>query len=56
MGKLSQGVIPLLQNFEMNLMPILFCYIFQVKKFDTFSRKCGEKQEGSAFKVAFQLS
>ena len=25
--KLFQGVTPLLQNFEMNLMPILFCCI-----------------------------
>ena len=38
-GKLLQDVIPLLQNFEiwhltrnfdMNLMPILFCFISQV--------------------------
>ena len=25
--KLIKGVTPLLQHFEMNLMPILFCYI-----------------------------
>ena len=25
-----QGVTPLRQNFEMNLIPILFCYISQV--------------------------
>ena len=30
MEKLLQGVIPLHQNFEMNLTPILFCYISQV--------------------------
>ena len=30
MGKRLQGVTPLLQNFETNLMPILFCYISQV--------------------------
>ena len=30
MEKLLQGVIPLLQNFEMSFMPILFCYISQV--------------------------
>ena len=30
MEKLLQGVTPLLQNFKMNLMPILFCYISQV--------------------------
>ena len=29
MEKLLQGVTPLPQNFEMNLMPILFCYISQ---------------------------
>ena len=40
--KLLQGVTPLLQNVEMNLMPILFCYISQVigqQKFDIFSSK-----------------
>ena len=30
MEKLLQGVTPLLQNFEMNLMPISFCYVSQV--------------------------
>ena len=30
MEKLLQGVTPLLQNFEMNLMPILCRYISQV--------------------------
>ena len=38
----------------MNFMPVLFCYIFQVKgqwKCDTF----GEKQ-GSAFEVALHAS
>ena len=28
--KLLQGAMPLLLNFEMNLMPILFYYISQV--------------------------
>ena len=28
--KLLQGVAPLLQNVEINLIPILFCYISQV--------------------------
>ena len=30
MDKILQGVTPLLQIFEMNLMPILFGYISQV--------------------------
>ena len=30
MRKLLKGVIPLLQNFEMNLMPVFVCYITQV--------------------------
>ena len=30
MEKLLQGVTPLPQKFEMNLMPILFCYISQI--------------------------
>ena len=30
MEKLLQGVTPLLQNFKMNLRPILFCYVSQV--------------------------
>ena len=30
MEKLLQSVIPLLQIFEMNFIPILFCYISQV--------------------------
>ena len=30
-GIKDEKVIPLLWNFEMNLMPILFYYIFQVK-------------------------
>ena len=30
MEKLLQGVTQLLQNFEMNFTPILFCYISQV--------------------------
>ena len=40
------GVIPLLYNFEMNLMPILFCYLSQVigeLKFDTFVSKMWKK-------------
>ena len=30
MEKLLQGVTPLLQTFEMNFMPVLFCSISQV--------------------------
>ena len=48
MEKLLQGVIPVLQNFEMNLMPILFCYISQVigqYKFDTFTPKIWRKKQ-----------
>ena len=40
-----QGVIPLLSNFMMNVMPI-FCYISQVigqYKFDTFFSKMRRK-------------
>ena len=31
MKKLLQDVIPLLENFEMNLVPILFYHISQVR-------------------------
>ena len=44
--KRLQGVTPLLQNIEMNLMPILFCYISQVKVNENLTsllQKCGEK-------------
>ena len=37
----------LLQNFEMNLMPVLFCYISQVigqSKFDNFTSKMWRKK------------
>ena len=47
MEKLLQGVIPLHQNFEMNLMPVLFCYISQVigqSKFDNFTSKMWRKK------------
>ena len=46
MEKLLQGVTQLLQNFDMNLMPILFCYISQGKgnkNLTPLLQKCGEK-------------
>ena len=48
MEKLLQGVTPLLQNFDINLMPILFCYISQVigqYKFDIFISKMWRKKQ-----------
>ena len=56
MENFLQGVIPVLQNFEMNLMPILFCYISQVIgqcKFDTFTPKMWRKKQGSALRLFF---
>ena len=46
MENLSQGVTAFLQNFDMNLMPILFCYISQGKVNNNLTpllQKCGEK-------------
>ena len=46
MEKFLQGVTALLQNFDMNLMPILFCYISQGKgnkNLTPLLQKCGEK-------------
>ena len=46
MENLLQGVTAFLPNFDMNLMPILFCYISQGKVNNNLTpllQKCGEK-------------
>ena len=46
MENLLQGVTAFLQNFDMNLMPIFFCYVSQGKvnkNLTPLLQKCGEK-------------